>query len=313
MKVLYFIQTYKNPDQIYRLIQTIKKSSPESSILVSHNFTYSKLDVETLRKLPEVEVISGKGGRGDFSLMQGYLDAVDWLFSQNTEFDWLVNITGQDYPTQPLAQVEKFLAKTEYDGFLEYFELLSDSKDNVWGNKEVRDRYLYEYRWLARTLSLWQRALLKLPRIALNHIQHSIRINSSYGLMLGVRPNSSPFNEKFLCYAGSYFHILSKKCVQYLHNFSNENHPLINYYQKTCLPDESFIQTVLLNSGLFNFSQGHKRYIDWNGTGHGHPRILTVEDYPALIQDDIYFARKFDMTQDSKILEMLDAKVIPSY
>jgi len=32
--------------------------------------------------------------------MQGYLDALDWLFSHQIDFDWLINITGQDYPTQ---------------------------------------------------------------------------------------------------------------------------------------------------------------------------------------------------------------------
>jgi len=101
MKVLYLIQTHRNPEQIHRLVQTMKKSSPDSCILISHNFTSSYLDVAHLQNLSkEVVVISGKGGRGNFSLMQGYLDAVDWLFSHNTKFDWLINITGQDYPTQ---------------------------------------------------------------------------------------------------------------------------------------------------------------------------------------------------------------------
>ena len=310
MKVLYFIQTHKNPEQIYRLVQTIKKSSPGSYILVSHNFTSSKLDVTPIKKLPEVEVISGKGGRGDFSLIQGYLDAVDWLFSHNTEFDWLINITGQDYPTQPLARMENFLAETNYDGFLEHFELLSDSEHNPWGSREGCDRYLYEYCRLCESLSLRQRALVKLPRMVINNIQHFVRINSSYGLMVGVRTTSSPFNHKFSCYAGSYFHTLSKKCVKYLHNFSKQNPELISFYKKTCLPDESLIQTILVNSRFFNFCNDNKRYIDWTGTRHGHPRILTDRDYPALVKDKIHFARKFDISQDRKILDMLDARII---
>ncbi len=310
MKVVYLIQTHKNPEQIYRLVKTIKKSSPGSYILVSHNFKSSNLDVAPLRKLPEVEVISGKGGRGDFSLIQAYLDAVDWLFSQNTEFDWLTNITGQDYPTQPLTRIDQFLAETQYDGFLEYFDLLSDSEHNPWGSREGRDRYLYEYRWLSGSLSFWQRALAKFPRMVINNIQHFVRINSTYGLMVGVRTTSSPFTQEFLCYAGSYFHTLSSQCVQYLHNFSKQHPDLISYYKKTRLPDESLIQTILVNSGLFNLCNHPKRYIDWTGSRHGHPRILTSEDYPALIKDDIHFARKFDITHDSKILDMLDARII---
>lgn len=310
MKVLYFIQTHKNPEQIYRLVQTIKKSSPRSYILVSHNFTSSKLDVTPLQSLPDVEVISCKRGRGDFSIMQGYLDAVDWLFSQKIEFDWLINITGQDYPTQALSRIEKLLAESNYDGFLEYFEVLSASKHNPWGSREGCDRYFYKYWRLCEYLSFWQRALVKLPRIVINNIQPFVRINSSYGLMVGVRSTSSPFNEKFLCYGGPYFHTLSRKCVQYLHDFSKYNPDLISYYKQTCTPDESFIQTILVNSGLFNFCNDAKRYIGWTGTRHGHPRILIFEDYPALIKDDIHFARKFDITQDSKIIDMLDARIL---
>ncbi|MBV9389676.1 MAG: core-2/I-branching enzyme [Chroococcidiopsidaceae cyanobacterium CP_BM_ER_R8_30] len=310
MKVLYLIQTYKNPEQIYRLVQIIKKSSPGSYILVSHNFAYSHLDVGPIENLPEVEVIKGKGGRGDFSLMQGYLDAVDWLLSNNIEFDWLINLTGQDYPTQPLTRLEKFLSKTNYDGFLEYFDLFSDYKYNFWDSREVRGRYLYNYWWLSGTLSVWQRALIKLPRIIINNVQPFVRINSGYGLMVGVRATSSPYNKKFLCYRGSYFHTLSKKCIQYLNNFSKQNFNLISYYKKTCLPEESLIQTVLVNSKLFNLCNDYKRYIDWNGSRHGHPRLITVEDYPVLIKDNIHFARKFDTSQDSKILDMLDARIL---
>lgn len=219
MKVLYLIQTHKNPQQIYRLVQTIKKSSPGSYILVSHNFTSSNLDVTLLHSLPDVEVISCKRGRGDFSIMQGYLDAIDWLFSHNIEFDWLINITGQDYPTQTLSRIEKLLTESNYDGFLEYFEVLSNSKDNPWGSREGYDRYFYNYWRLSGHIPLWQRALLKLPRMVLNNVQPFIRLDSSYGLMVGIRSTSSPFNEKFLCYAGSYFHTLSKNCILYIHDF----------------------------------------------------------------------------------------------
>ncbi len=310
MKVLYLIQTYKNSEQVFRLAQTMKKSSPGSYILISHNFNYSSLDVAPIRNLPDVEVISGKGGRGDFSLMQGYLDAVDWLFSHNIKFDWLINITGQDYPTQPLARIENFLAETKYDGFIEYFELFPESEHNLWGSREVGDRYFYKYRRLSGPLCRWQRMLIKLPQIAINSAQSCVRINSGYGLMVGVLATPSPFNDCYLCYRGSYFHTLSRKCIQYLHNFSRQNPDLKSYYEKTCLPDESFIQTILVNSRLFNFCNDNKRYIDWAGSRHGHPRILTADDYPTLTKGGIHFARKFDMTYNNKILDMLDIRIL---
>lgn len=310
MKILYLIQSHKNPKQIYRLVRTLKKSSPKSFVLISHDVNGCYLDPTPLQRLPEVKVIRGLGGRGDFSIVQGYLNALDWLFNHNVQFDWLFNLSGQDYPIQPLPKIEQFLAETKYDGFIRYCNVLTDSKQNPWGSREGRDRYLYQY-WRSKgNLSRWQRVLVKLPRMALNNTQNLVRINSSYGLMLGRCANSSPFNNNFICYAGSYFHIVSRKCVEYLSQFCEQDNYLINYYKKTCIPDESFIQTVLLNSGLFHFYNDNKRYYNWSETYNGSPQTLTIKNYSNIINSNSFFARKFDIQQDEKIIKALEERVI---
>lgn len=315
MKVLYLIQSFKAPEQIYRLVQIIKKTSLGSHIVVSHDFTACDLDITPLQ-VPGVEVLalSGKGGRGDFSMLQGYLDALDWLFSHNTDFDWVINLSGQDYPTQPLPQIEKFLAATKYDGFLEYFDAFSDSKHNSWGSREARNRYLYNY-WRSGVYippgSLQSKILNRLG-LVIENAQSFIRTSWIYDcLMLGSIATSTPFNKNFLCYGGSYYHALSRKCVQFLYEYSRGNPDFVNYYRKTICPNESFIQTVLVNSGLFNLCNDCKRYLDFSSPeDSSRPRTLTSKDYSALIKDDIHFARKFDSAQDKLILDMLDARIL---
>ena len=102
---------------------------------------------------------------GDLSLVQGYLDALHWLFSRNMEFDWIANLTGQCYPVRPLKSVESFLAETKFDGFVQYYGAFSELGDNFWGAREGRARYLYHYRALTRNLERLQWALLRLPRV----------------------------------------------------------------------------------------------------------------------------------------------------
>ncbi|MBD2740763.1 beta-1,6-N-acetylglucosaminyltransferase [Coleofasciculus sp. FACHB-1120] len=310
MKVLYLIQSHKNSEQICRLVQTIKRSSSKAQILISHDFNSCQLDVKNLEIQPGVYVIkkNTKGVRGDFSLVQAYLDALEWLFTHKIDFDWLINLSGQDYPTQPLCRFEQFLEETKFDGFLQYSALLS--KDSYYGLKESRDRYLYQYWHSGVQFSKWQRGLVKPFRILLNNIQPFIKLDSSYQFSLGIRAYSNPFNKDFIGYGGSYFKILSKNCISYLYEFLKNDETLINYYKKTRNPDESFIQTILVNSGLFNLCNNYKFYIDWTGSRHGHPRTLTSEDYSAIIKRDVYFARKFDMAKDSMILDMLDARVL---
>lgn len=304
MKVCYLLQTHKNPEQIYRLIHTIKRSSPCSQIIVSHDFKHCNFDL-CLKNLSGVEVLHAQGGRGDFSTVQGYLDAVDWLFRQNIDFDWLINLTGQDYPTQPLSQIENFLYQTSYDGFIEYFEVFSEQSH--WSIREGYSRYLYRYQQLVNHLSEWQKELLN-PLKLINYIQPFFRINFSYGMTLGVRTEAL-FDEKFICYGGSFFCTLSRKCIQYLHDFSNSNPDVVDYYRGVCQSDECFIQTVLINSQLFNLCNDCKRYFDFSRTRNGHPRILTTNDYRSLVQNHIHFARKFDVAQDSNILDILDTRI----
>jgi len=312
MRVCYIIQTHKNPKQISRLVQTIKKSSPKSYILLVHDFTACSLNEVPIQELAEFEVLqlNGKGKRADFSMLQGYLDALDWIFNCRIDFDWLINLSGQDYPTQSLLEMEKFLDNTFYDGFLNYYQVISNR--SPWGIREGRERYFYHYWHSSNSLSAWQRALLKPLRILINNTQPLIRFNCSYdNLMVGFKTQANPFSHDFLCYGGSYFHTLSKKCVQFIHNFSKQNTSFVDFYRRTSVPVESFIQTVLINSNLFNICNDNKRYINFSRSRHGHPKILTVEDYSILAnKSGIYFARKFDAEKDEKILDLLDAIVI---
>jgi hypothetical protein len=317
-KILYVIQTFKAPEQIYRLAQIIKMSSPASSIIISHDYTVSHLDVEPLQSLGAyVLKLNGKGGRGDFSMLEGYLDAIEWAYDQQLEFDWVINLSGQDYPTQPLSVIEQFLELTNYDGFLNYFEAFSNTKENPWGSREGRNRYLYQY-WrsgLVTSKQTFQGKVLGRLERAIEGIQPFLRVFSIYDcVMLGANAGSPIFDDKFLCYGGSYYHALSSECVGYLYDFSQKNPSVVEYYRRTVCPNESFIQTILINSGLFNFYNDCKRYLDFASEDDtSRPRTLTSDDYPALIQDDVHFARKFEPTQDSKILDLLDARILQNH
>lgn len=306
MKICYLLQTYKNPEQIYRLVNTIKTSNPNSIIILSHNYTYSQLDESKLEKHSDVYLLPVKTGRGDFSILREYLSAISWANKNNIDFDWFINLTGQDYPTQPLSSLESLLFQTHYDGFIEYFQVFSNNKS--WSVRQGMSRYLYRYRKILLNQPNWFKQLFKTMKL-INYLQHFVRIDSSYDLMLGVKVKS-PFNDKFICYGGSYFSILSKKCIQYLQKFSECNPHVIEHYQHTINPEESYIQTVLVNSQLFNFYNECKHHYDFYQSRHGAPAILTSKNSSVIKQKNYYFARKFDMNIDNKVLDILDEIVL---
>ncbi|MFM6290640.1 MAG: hypothetical protein ACKN9E_15105, partial [Microcystaceae cyanobacterium] len=115
-------------------------------------------------------------------------------------------------------------------------------------------------------------------------------------------------NDKFRCYGGSFFHIISYQSAAYLHQQAQENISLIRYFSKTLNPDESYLQTVLVNAPTLNISHYQWMYTDFVGTKAGHPQILDQIDYHKLIHADNYFARKFD-ANNTQILDQLDQHI----
>lgn len=309
MRVCYLIQTYKNPEQIYRLVRLIKSTTSNSVIVISHNFTSCNLNIKLLKKLQNVEVIPNNGVMmGSFAILQGFIDAIGWLFDQKIHFDWLINLTGQDYPTQPLYRVEKLLSNTGYDGFVEYYDVYS--KQSPWSRRIVNTRYLYRYKHFKEYLSPQQKYMLRPIKHIVNNCQPFVRLDYSYGLIVGMKNFYHLFDKHFTCYGGSFFTTISRKCAIYLYKFVSENARVLDYYQKTFIPEESLIQTVLVNSKKFNLCNNNYRYTDFTGSRHGHPRILTSKDFPALTQDNTHFARKFDMNIDSTVLDKLDRRIL---
>lgn len=307
MSSCYLIQSHRHPEQVCRLVATIRRATPDCFVLISHDFSQVDFPAALLDAFANVALLpkAKPGIRGDFSLVQAYLDAIDWLLQQQIPFDWLINLSGQDYPIRSPVELEAKLATCPADGLFEFFEVLSP--DSPWGTREGQERYFYQY-WQSKFELHWlQKAALKPFQLLLNGSQPWLRLNLSYGLSLGVRANSAPFDAQFRCYGGSFFKILSRRIVRYLHDYIQTHPELVRYYSRTRQPDESFIQTVLLNASQFKFINSDWMYYDFSETRAGHPRSLDQTDYSKLIQSSAYFARKFD--SDSSVLDLIDRHI----
>lgn len=306
MKVCYLLQTHKNLSQIVRLVRTIKTLSPHAKILISHSPQNFVLDPAIFQDLSDISIIDAVAGRGRFELVQSYLDALEWLLKNGGDFDWVISLSGQDYPIQRLDSVEKFLAETELDGLLHHFKVFSEESN--WKAQEGYTRYHYHYRTVVENLSNWQTNLLN-PLKVLNYIQPFFRVNFSYGFMLGLK-TIAPFDQNFVCYGGSSHCTLSRKCVEFLVEFVKSNPEIVTYYQRVAIPDESFIHTILVNARSFKLCADNYRYYDFSRSRNGHPRILSTEDFPSLAQNHAHFARKFDPEVDSDVLDLIDQQLL---
>jgi hypothetical protein len=106
-------------------------------------------------------------------------------------------------------------------------------------------------------------------------------------------------------YGASQWWTMSRKHAEYIVRFHDENPIVREFFRYTMLPDESYIQSILLNSEYKNeVINNNLRYIDFVGGG-SHPKILAMEDIGHFDRNDIFFARKFDSHKSSELIQYL--------
>jgi hypothetical protein len=299
-KVVYHVESHTLPDQLERLVRRLLDADPDTFVVVDHD-SRSNDDLGALATLPRVQLNRSPGGYADFSHVRRYLKTLDWLERSGIDYDWITNLSGQDYPIRDLRAAQSEWAAGGVDGYLEWFPAFDPA--SPWGSRLGRSRYTFSYRRL-RALSPRARSAIR-PAMAINYLQPWFRLNVATGLAVGRR-RSSPFDADLVCYGGSLFCTLSRAAAEYVLNNSRQNPGLVSYYERCLSPAESYLQTVLINSGQFSFASGCRRYFDFSHTRNNHPKTLSTEDLPALLESNADFGRKFDGRLDSDVLDQLD-------
>ncbi len=303
MRVCYLIQTHRDADQIARLVRVLGAASPESLVVVAHDDTGCALSAGNLPCAAERHLLAVRGPlrRGYLSMLAPYLQAVAWLREQRLDYDWLVYLSGQDYPTLALARSEAALAATQFDGFLRFWPALG--ADGPWRRRrQARNRYFFQY----YEATSWPAALLRLARAA-NGIQSLVHVHLVYGPRVGVRAWRTPFTPELACYIGWQWTTLRRHCAELVVDRLERDAQLVAYYERTICPDESLVQTILVNAGGLRLANDNLRYSDNLDSRDGRPRILGVADFARLTSGAFHFARKFDPASDARILDLLDA------
>lgn len=299
MKIAYLIQSHKNTAQVARLVRVLRELDPACHIDVSHD-RRDGAGIESLAT-PDVRVTRDEGGRGGFHPIQRWLNGVDRI-SEAGGADYVVLISGQDYPIRPMTQMHEALAASG-DGFLECFPALQ-REGNHWPVREGRSRYLFSWRELF-PISDRLRAPLY-PLHAVNRIQPWLRCNVAYGgLKVGVRRRDG-LPPGLQCYGGSMFPSLSWAAARYVRTVAEERPDVVRWARRSLVSDESFFQSVLMSSGAFDLELSSRRYYAFDQSRFGHPAVLGASDLGEILTSDAFFARKFDIAVDAHVLDLID-------
>jgi hypothetical protein len=191
------------------------------------------------------------------------------------------------------------LAAADCDGFIRFWPALA--ADTPWGRRrQGLHRYGYRYRDAPAAAARWLRLLH-----ALNGVQPFVHVHLTYGPRVGTRRRRIPLE----LYGGWQWTTLRRACAELVWEKVAGDAELVEYYRRSICPDESLVQTVLVSSGRFRLTNDNLRYADNRGSRDGRPRVLGVGDLELITAGGYHFARKFDISEDARVLDALDERL----
>jgi hypothetical protein len=307
MRALYVIASHTRPEQVLRLVETLRRGSPDAHLVVHHDARTTRVDAGALAALgahllaPPTPVAWGRA-----SQLAMHVRALAWALRAR-EFDWLMLLSGQDYPLRPPAAIEADLAAADVDAFLERAPVGPAPRRLHASADEFALRYQRAWRPLPvrrpGSLALARRvAAAARPLVVLREMPT--------GPPLVGLPARTPWSPALRPYRGADWYTLSRRAVAAVLAFGRARPDVLRFVlRSTVLPTEAYVHTALHNDPSLRIAPETRRWSRWS-PGDQHPAVLGMGDLDAALASGADFARKFDPEVDADVLAALDRRVL---
>lgn len=295
MNIVYIILAHQLPDQLIRLVHRLNADDVTFFIHVdkkAKSAMYKQI-VASLGGYKNIYFLDRYARyHGDFNHVKATLQGIRMAHALSIQYDYIILLTGQDYPIKSNISIQRVLEESHERSFIEYFPLPSEHWQNENGGFDrVNYFYLHWYGW-------------EFPFLKRNNYLKLIPDQIWFALAK-ILPMRRIFPGDFRIYGGSAYWCLSRESAEYIYNFVQQNDAFVNFFKNVKIAEEIFFQTVLLNSPLRDrLVNDNLRYIIWSKSRH--PENLCDQDFENLIKSNKLFARKFDMTVNPGLVDMID-------
>lgn len=273
--IAYLILVHRYPNQFKRLFKAIYH--PDNHYLIHvdkrSGLALKKQIQEFLSDFPNASMLKSANTLwGGYSLIDAELRGIKQLLKMGLEWEFFINLSGQDFPLMSQARIKKFLK-------------LNIGKDFI----KVVNQAKFRFDTLYRIENYVEELGNKILRTTLKR----------------------PFLRDVTPYIGNQWMILTRKFCEFV-SYNPEADRFKKFYRNTFIPDEGFFQTVIMNTNYNGtIVNDDKRTIDWvpSGTIKLRPRDFTSKDAGFLLASQGLFARKFDERVDGEILNVLESNL----
>lgn len=308
MKIAMLVLAHKNFDQTLRLVQRLQDSQIDIYIHLDKKWKLSEQETTLLKQYTKVLEERISCGLDSATLVEAELNLLKQ--ASKGKYQYYCLISGQDYPictnTEIIEKLSEIYPKSLIDvtPYARRNWVWFKFNASVWYKKK---NTAINKRWNNRLIKKAIKILYLIWDIVI--IQKG---NTLYKKLInkGITP-----------YGGSEWWILSDLAVQELLDLITKEKDICTLIKQGFTPDEIFFQTLFMRTKyatdiVVNKPMECERrcgtYIDFGGkerTKSAHPYVLTIQDRNKLLsakKKGYLFARKFDINEDSEILDYLD-------
>lgn len=280
IKIAYFILVHRFPEQFKRLFNAVY--DPENCYLIhldkkTDDANICKEVEDFLADFPNAYILESENVVwGGYSMVHVELSGMKYLLDINEEWDFFINLSGQDFPLQTQDYIRDFLTRNKDNNFIKI-------ANQALSRPETMNRVENHFTETDTGFSgvTYKRAYLK----------------------------------DVISYIGGQWMILTRECCEFICN-SGEVKKFEDFYLNTLIADESFFQTVMMNTSFDGkIVNDDKRAIIWvpDGNIKLRPKTFTKDDIDFLLIGDNLFARKFDDNVDSDIIDEVEKNFSKTY
>lgn len=296
LRLAYLLFVHKNPAQLGRLLQRLY--GPGCTFYVHVD---AKADVrvfrDTVHQVPPDCILWLKRRAiswGDFSLPAAYLHGFQTILQQRPEPDFIIPISGQDYPIATNETIHDWLGAHIDQSIVDHALVTEDSPHLI----ERIERYY---------LSVKAHRTLAYPYPDATDFRKKLFNSVLKRSGLFTLPRRLPLGHQM--YFGTNWFQLKPAAARYLIDFARTNPDYLRFARTTLCPDEYFFQTILahapdsLQRTLYN---QRMTFMQWDRPPGSYPMPISTDELPTMLDSGKLFARKFDVHHDGTVLDRLD-------
>ncbi|MED4204735.1 beta-1,6-N-acetylglucosaminyltransferase [Neobacillus mesonae] len=290
-RTAFILQIHRSPNQVNMFLKQLIAEDQADVFIHIDKKCYEQIKGEIIPH-PNVTVLSESINCewGDISQVDATLLLLKEVLAANKNYDFICLRSGQDLLVK--EGLKDFLQVHPEKIFMTYRKMNNGELGLMKINwpKFTRRRYT-----TIHPIRLYRRLLISLYRKGIN-----------------LFPNMGMWPSEFSFYKGSQWFTIPLEVACYMLAFLEENRWYYSYFKNTLVPDESFFQTLIMNSPYKDKVMNNNLFFfKWGKTlsERNSPQDLTSLDIHTIKNSDRFFARKFDDSTDYAVIQYFAERI----